>query len=361
MSHVAKFKNQLKREFHKYSPYFGVVFFVAGFIFDLFTLGRIDDLFNIFGQLAYLIVLLLLILKDFIPEGLRPKFLSILEDWHSEIIQFCLGALLSAYTIFYFKSSSFSTSVIFLFMMIALLIINELKLIKMVDRYLRIVLFHLCLITFLFIIIPIFSGTLSSGDFALGIAANFLIYLLIIKGLKKFNADDQKVKQTFIYPGLAVISLFILCYLTNLLPPLPLALKHISIHHNIERENGNYKATTLSPRWMFWKNGDTPFLANNGDRPYVFISVFAPRNFDGKIFIHWQKYIEGNWKSSDRIPLIIKGGRENGFRGFSFKNNWTEGEWRVLIESEDQREIGRVNFDMINSNYNTSDLRTEFL
>ena len=47
-----------------------------------------------------------------------------------------------------------------------------------------------------------------------------------------------------------------------------------------------------------------------------------------------------------RDPLRIVGGREEGFGGYAYKQNWTPGEWRVSIESEDGREIGRVRFEI---------------
>ena len=45
---------------------------------------------------------------------------------------------------------------------------------------------------------------------------------------------------------------------------------------------------------------------------------------------------------ADRIPIRISGGREGGYRAYSFKQRLDPGEWRVDVESQDGRIIGRV-------------------
>jgi DUF2914 family protein len=45
---------------------------------------------------------------------------------------------------------------------------------------------------------------------------------------------------------------------------------------------------------------------------------------------------------ADRVPIKISGGREGGYRAYSFKQRLDPGEWRVDVESSDGRIIGRV-------------------
>jgi len=40
----------------------------------------------------------------------------------------------------------------------------------------------------------------------------------------------------------------------------------------------------------------------------------------------------------------VRGGRKGGYRGFTAKQNFSEGEWRVGVETSDAREIGRMYF-----------------
>ena len=56
----------------------------------------------------------------------------------------------------------------------------------------------------------------------------------------------------------------------------------------------------------------------------------------------------GSWKLQDGIPISIVGGREQGFRGYGVKANHQPGEWKVQVETVDDREIGRIYFDVEN-------------
>jgi hypothetical protein len=50
---------------------------------------------------------------------------------------------------------------------------------------------------------------------------------------------------------------------------------------------------------------------------------------------------------ADRIPLKISGGREGGYRAYSFKQRLDPGDWRIDVESQDGRIIGRVSVKVL--------------
>lgn len=62
--------------------------------------------------------------------------------------------------------------------------------------------------------------------------------------------------------------------------------------------------------------------------------------------MRWLKDSEDGWLTSDKIPLTITGGREQGFRGYSFKYNYQPGDWQVRIETENGLEIGRISLEI---------------
>ena len=93
-----------------------IAFFAAGFLFDILTLGRIDSWLTIGQQAAYLIAVTLVLIQMLLAEGQPEKSAADLAalprmkrwyyEYRSPAIHFLLGALLSAYTLFFFTSSS---------------------------------------------------------------------------------------------------------------------------------------------------------------------------------------------------------------------------------------------------------------
>jgi hypothetical protein len=62
--------------------------------------------------------------------------------------------------------------------------------------------------------------------------------------------------------------------------------------------------------------------------------------------MRWFHHQERGWVLQDTVPIKIVGGRAEGFRGYGFKSKYQPGEWKVQIETTDEREIGRVYFTL---------------
>jgi hypothetical protein len=83
---------------------------------------------------------------------------------------------------------------------------------------------------------------------------------------------------------------------------------------------------------------------------YVFFRIFSPARFADQVLVRWYwKDGKRGWTLQDSIPINIVGGRELGFRGYGVKSNYQTGDWRVQVETTDEREIGRMYFrlDMV--------------
>jgi hypothetical protein len=108
------------------------------------------------------------------------------------------------------------------------------------------------------------------------------------------------------------------------------------------------------PPWKVWQHGDQTFLARAGDRIFCFVRVFAPRHFRDGLKVRWAyRDPRSGWLRTDAIPLTITGGQEEGWRGVAYKRNYTPGQWKVNIETDDGREVGNIRFVVI------EDLSTE--
>ena len=118
-------------------PIFPAFFFFAGVTYDSLTLTRIDRPLDNLILMLYLAVLgVLVILTGRFQLGLIPppwdhtswNALSLVhraQPHLAKALQFLLGGLFSAYAIFYSQSTSFSTTAIFLGIIVVFLIGNE--------------------------------------------------------------------------------------------------------------------------------------------------------------------------------------------------------------------------------------------
>jgi len=155
-----------------------------------------------------------------------------------------------------------------------------------------------------------------------------------------------------------IISIYILInvlYFLKLIPPVPLALDKGLVAYDIKKNATTYKVTYEVDEWyLFWRDHKADFNKQTNSPVYVFTSVFAPTDLKKKIYHRW-KWFDKNmdaWQTVDKIGYEIVGGRDNGFRGFTFKNNVRAGEWKVEVITEEELVLGVVDFN-ININSDT--------
>ncbi len=115
------------------------------------------------------------------------------------------------------------------------------------------------------------------------------------------------------------------------------AMVSMFFYRNVRNERNDVGRTKLASR--------AALEARPGEAVYFFAQVYSPARFSDVLTLHWFFHDpRQGWVSSDRIPLKIVGGRKEGFRGYSFKKNYSPGDWRVKVETTDGREIGRIRF-----------------
>lgn len=345
--------NSSKWLLYKCKPYKPALFFAFGFVFDMLTIGEADNLTSILQQFLYIFaigtLLKYLLLKK---EGLWTPHQKIERFWPytNEALHFLLGGLLSIYTLFYFVSSSFATSFIFLTVMFALLVVNELPQFRNLQLEVKYGLYFVCLLSFLIFLIPMAIGTVSIYAFLMSIILTVALTFAGYWDLKKKGLSLQVLQRLILIPSGSVSALFLIFYLTNVMPPVPLATRYMGIYHSIEKIDNQYKLGYTRSSWKIWQNGDQSFYARPNDQVICFVQVFAPGSISQEIFYHWQWYQNEEWITADRVPLKITGGRRNGYRGYMKKSNFSSGEWRVILENADGREISRINFEIIEEN-----------
>jgi hypothetical protein len=325
-----------------------ITFFAAGFLFDIVTLGRIDSWLTI-GQQAVYLVLVTGVLVQMLKEegqpapdlGAAARVKRLYYEYRSPAIHFLLGALLSAYTLFFFKSASLLVSFGFLLVLALLLVANELPRFKALGLPFKFALLGLCWLAYFAYVLPVLIGQTGLFVFLASMAVGCLPYLVV--GFPLSKAQKQRV---FVPLGCMLI-VFLGFYLFRLIPPVPLSIPFMGVYHGVERSDAGYRLSHERPLWRVWHNGDQWFYAQPGDRVHVYFRIFSPSRFQDQIQMRW--YLDDparGWTLHDTIPIKIVGGREQGFRGYGTKTNYQPGSWKVQIETTDAREIGRIYFKL---------------
>lgn len=340
-----------KAFYNAHEPACTAGFFVAGFLFDVLAVGRIDERRNILQQAAYLSLCAYLTgleLRE--RHGLFTPAQRLKTAWryHAGATHFMLGTLLNIYTLFYFKSASLGTSLLFLAALTSVIGVNELKPFKDSGTLLRMSLFSLCLVSYFTYLIPMLAGRLGALPFLGSIAgASACVALLTWRLYARMPGLRPVVRRHVVYPFAAVAGLFTLLYFAKVIPPVPLALSEIGIYHDIRRQDGHFILTSMRPAWKFWQRGDQTFLARPGDTIFCWVMVFAPTHFTERLAVRWLHREPAGWGEPDTIPLPITGGRDGGWRAYTAKANYQPGRWRIEIVTSDGRELGRIDLTVV--------------
>ena len=348
-----KFKN-LKTWMVKNDKYLSIVFFTGGFILDNFTLTRIDLLFDNLVLFTYLILATLsIIFINLIQSGklkkLETRFPNIV-NFLSLITQFTFGGLFSGYVIFYTKSASWASSWIFLLIIYGFFIGNEKfrKYYKKVDFQINIL--FIALFSFLIFFLPVVFKKVETHIFVLAGLISLTFIFFFLKFLFRFvfaNKATQFRRNNISKHIIGIYIVFNCMYFLNIIPPVPLSLTEIGLYQNITRSgSGQYLFSKYDFPWYQFGNY---FIKVPKGSVYIYSSIFAPTDLNTNILNIWQKYDEelGKWIVYNKIGYTIKGGREKGYRGYSFITNATKGKWRVDVTNERGQILGRIKFEVI--------------
>jgi hypothetical protein len=366
-------KVMMKLESTILKPFFPALFFFAGVTYDTLTLTRIDRLLDNLILLLYLTLLgTLIILTGRFQLGLVPSTPD-RSDWNvlrllhrarphfAKALQFLLGGLFSAYVILYSQSSSFSTTAIFLGIIVGFLIANEFLQSRYSSLKMLVGLFAIVTLSFLTFFLPVLTGWMNAFVFLTGAVMTVLIVWKIVRlTLQGIPNLPPKAPFRICLPAFALVGLCATLYFLNWIPPIPLSLKFGGVYHHIEKHQDQYILTYEDGPWYaVWKRSDDRVSA--GTPIYAFSSVFAPVTLHTTIYHHWEwrpLKESAEFTTTDRIPILITGGREHGYRMYTMKQRLQPGEWRINVEAEDGRLIGRITF-FVDAEYSPShDLTT---
>ncbi|MDH4361885.1 MAG: hypothetical protein OEW33_14260, partial [Nitrospirota bacterium] len=174
-------------------PFLPALFFFAGVTYDTLTLTRIDRLLDNLILLLYLTLLgTLIILTGRFQLGLVPSTPEA-PGWHvlslmhrarphfAKVLQFLLGGLFSAYAILYSQSASFSTTAIFLGIIVGFLIANEFLENRYSSLKMLVGLFAIVTLSFLTFFLPVLTGWMNAFVFLTGALLTVVIVWKMVR------------------------------------------------------------------------------------------------------------------------------------------------------------------------------------
>jgi len=337
---------------------FEVAFFFAGFIFDVVLLHRIDSTPLLIHQGCYLVLSSLLIFWDhrIHVSGKEPTgFIGKLAGYRLWVMHFFLGTLLNAFMVFYFRASSGILSFIFLVVLSAIIVANELPRFRAQGPIVRVALLSFAVTSFLAYLIPVLWGRLHSWQYIvsvfLGAGATYGLWKLF----RKFTHDPNWTFERAVAPGLGIQAVLLLAYLLNAIPPVPLSLKSIGVYESVtsskdEKGHKVYELKYQRPDWYeFWRKQDDVFVAPTGSKAFVFVKIFAPTAFQDEVRFAWDyDDPKSGWtQRGSPYATTLSGGNEEGFRTYAFSTMGRPGTYRVRVLTVDDREIGRKSFEYV--------------
>ena len=325
---------------------------LGGFILDAFTLRRVDLPFENILIISYFLLLMVGIVILHVADAKKYKGPLAAQIPHviPLAIQFAFGGLFSGFTIFYFRSGSIVASWPFIFILVALLLGNELLRRHYARMVFQISTFFTALFFFTIFFIPVLISRMDSLVFVLsGLIA--LVLTMIFIGILYYFVPDQvmKSRKPLTY---SIISIFVcvnVLYFLNVIPPIPLSLKNVGVYHSVAKQGDKYVVLEEEHSQFDWLEFFRDVHVVKGDLVYVYSAVFAPTDISTEIVHHWRYFDKSidRWVSVNKIPYTIFGGSDRGHRGYSWKTNLAPGDWSVDVETTRGQVVGRILFEVI--------------
>lgn len=346
----------------KFRNYFPAMFFFGGFAWDALTIGRSVAVQDLMIFAAYLIIAGLILyvigrpsyvladsikalenLPKWLPAWLASRIASLYRRCHYPhlpyfLLQFIYGNLLSSLFILYFKSASHWLAWLMSLLLAAMLVANEF----LESEYRR---FTLSWALFGFCAMLLFNFAL---PFLLGSIHAVWFYLSTVLGALAAYWLYKKTPNHFgsIKPVWAIAAALMLAYAVDMIPPVPLVKREVALAFALEKVGGEYRLTQQASRWwVFWRKSSDDLEITPSQRIYCFSSIFAPAGLNTRLYHRWQIYTKKQgWVTTSHIGFSLSGGRYNGFRGYTYKQNLSAGDWRVSVETENEKTIAVYEF-----------------
>lgn len=328
--------------------FYPVAAFFAGFIWDALTIGqrvRPLDFVRLGGFLAGAALLAWWLARRDARAVLPP---SPDAGWRLRLgwqlpylaVQFFFGGIFSALFILYFKSSGHFGAWLVALLLGSLLVANEFA----GERYGR----RFTLTWALFAINAILLANFAL-PYALGSLDPRWFYVSTLAGALLAQACWWLApgRPGRIAPAWLLAGVLLAAWQAGMIAPVPLVKKELAVGQAFVQRDGDYLLQVEpAPGWQFWRSQASTVNVPPGARLYGLSAVYAPQGLTARLEHRWEYRGPGGWQAMARSRFASSGGRERGFRGYSWVQAPAEGDWRLVVATQDGRTIGILYFQV---------------
>lgn len=366
---------QKTKEFlHRNEQYLSPIAMLCGFVIDNLTLRRIDLLVENLVIVSYLAIALVCIIfinyyegREYVlleDDSLRSKLKRLINfKKHKEkvlekisifapfLLQLVFGGLFSVFVVFYTRSASIFNSWPFILFLFLLLIGNEFFREKYSKISFQLLILFIAVFSYSVFFVPIVLGKMGVFSFLLSGFLSLAIITLVFRIVRFFIPKKLELAKESIWKGIVFIYLvFNFLYFSNIIPPIPLSLTDDGVFHSLQRLGSTYQVEyEPAPWYQIFNDEDSTVRWRPGARVYYYSAIFAPTKISTKIYHKWSFFDEkkSKWVEKSLLNYPIMGGRDEGYRGYSYKSGLAEGDWRVEVVTERGQVLGRKDFKII--------------
>jgi len=328
------------------------ILFFVGFAFDMFLLPDIDDPISRLIGLGYIgIIGLLILFREWLVSrnkaSAREQQLYSLSTFG---IAYFSGSALSFVCVYAIRSAAFSVSWPLLLLLALCVFANEFISTHQFRFTLDVGVMLIALLFFIIFHLPIVLKVQNDFTFVASLILSAVVSIIYLYFLQ-FTSDSAKEEAPRHYALAIGIPMFVgMLYFLNVIPAVPLSLNSSGVYHSVTRAGDVFIGERENDTRFFKELGTTVYhLTPEDSGVYFYSAVNAPAELSAPLSHVWEYYDDTSkkWVESTVVPFTLEGGREDGYRAYSKKENITEGLWRVTVKVDEKRIVGRLTFRVV--------------
>jgi hypothetical protein len=336
---------------HKLKHHWQTIAFFCGFLTDVLWLNQVDSVTDNATILFYvfLATLSMFLLYAGITQRFGERSSGYVQTGAGIAMQYSFGGLFSGMMILYGRSGDILASWPFLIMFALGMVANEVLKRREEKLLFNLVSYYIGLFSYMVIGVPVLTGYMGPWVFVgCGVAA--LIYMYGLVRILSWVIPRYLMLQMryIVFSLLSAFAFLNLLYFTNVIPPIPLSLKEISIVQGVVRFSNpsSYELTyEVTPWWRFDRQLFPVIHPTDTHSIACFTNVYAPVLIKTDIVHVWEyKDTDGRWHEQFRLAYPISGEARGGYRGYTETSASRDGMWRCSVETTRGQIIGRQQF-----------------